>query len=99
MNIENCTISLLLSRLSAGSCGFVLETILCAHGVALAVLRGGFQCAIMVTHNAIILNVYDPIMNGIHNHIMDIHMQLWIWYPHAILDIYTFQELQLSLMN
>ena len=27
------------------------------------------QYAIMVTHNAIILNVYEPIMNGIHNYI------------------------------
>ena len=34
------------------------------------------QYAIMVTHNAIILNVYEPIMNGIHNYIMDIHRQL-----------------------
>ena len=24
-----------------------------------------FQCAIMATHNAIILNVHDPIMNDI----------------------------------
>ena len=29
----------------------------------------------MVTHNAIILNVHDPIMNGIPNYSMDIHMQ------------------------
>ena len=55
------------------------------------------QCAIMVTYNAIILDVYDPIMNGIHNYSMDIHMQLWIGYPYAIMDVYTFQELRLSL--
>ena len=48
------------------------------------------QCAIMVTHSAIILDVYDPIMNGIQNCSVDVHMQLWIWYPHAIMDIYTF---------
>ena len=55
------------------------------------------QCAIMVTHNAIILDVYDPIMNDVHTYSMDIHVQLWIWYPYAIMDIYTFQELQVSL--
>ena len=55
------------------------------------------ECAIMVTHNANILNVYDPIRNGIHNYSIDIHMQLWIWYPYAIMGIYTFQELRLSL--
>ena len=46
----------------------------------------------MVTHNATILNVYDPIMKGIHNYSMGIHMKTWIWYPYAIMDIYTFQE-------
>ena len=50
------------------------------------------QCAIMLTHYAIILNVHDPIMNGVHNYSMDIHMQFWIWYPYAILDVHAFQE-------
>ena len=46
-----------------------------------------FQCAIMVTHNTNILNVHDPIMNDIHNYSMDIHMQLWMWYPYTQLLI------------
>ena len=37
-----------------------------------------FQCAIMATHDAIILNVHYPIMNGIPNYSKDIHMQLWM---------------------
>ena len=36
----------------------------------------------MATHNAIILNDHDPIMNGIPNYIMDFHTQLWMWYPY-----------------
>ena len=41
-----------------------------------------FQCVNIATHNAIILHVHDPIMNGIPNCSMDIHMQLWMWYPY-----------------
>ena len=30
-------------------------------------------------------------------HSIGIHMQFWIWYPYAILDVHTFQEFRLSL--
>ena len=36
------------------------------------------QCANMAIHDGIILNVHDPIMNGIPNYSNDIHMQLWM---------------------
>ena len=39
----------------------------------------------MATHNAIILNVHDSIMDGTHDSSIDIHL-------YAIMNIYTFKE-------
>ena len=46
-----------------------------------------FQRAIMATHNAIISNDHDPIVNGIPIYSMNIHMQSWMGYPYMQLWI------------